>query len=309
MATTMRDTLNYVGELFLVGAYQTPFLNMAGGLGGSRAKRTKSAIFPVAQPWSLTGASQPAVTEAASIAAQTPTTYSRGQDTNTVQIFQVAVGVSHFKQAAYGELSGLAALGDQPVTDELAFQKAAALRQIAIDADYSFLNGAYQAASTTATAAKMRGIITAVSTSAVAAASAKLSKTLLQSLFKSMADAGAPFENVVVFVNSFQKQIITDIYGNLPMDRNVGGQNIESIFTDFGRVGVVYAPNVPAGSLLAADMNYVYPVFCEVPGKGLLFYEDLAQIAGASQGEYYGLIGVDYGPEEYHGKITGLATS
>ena len=71
----------------------------------------------------------------------------------------------------------------------------------------------------------------------------------------------------------------------------------------------MYAPNIPAATLLCADMNYVSAVTCPVPGKGTLFYEDLGQTAASQKGQMYGQFGLDYGPEEYHGTLTGLATS
>ena len=290
---------------------------MAGGLGGQNSKVTRGFNFPVAQPWSLTSASQPAITEAASVSSNTATTVTRVQDTNTVQIFQETVEVSHAKLSTYGETGpistsytpDLALQGDQPVKNELEFQKMAQMRQIAIDCDYSMLNGAFQEATDASTAAKMRGIITAATTNTVAAGSATLSKALVDQILREMAANGAVFENIVCFVNAFQKQKLSDIYGYAPEDRQVGGVNIKQIETDFAQIGVVYAPNVPTSTLLMADMNYVAPVFCPVPGKGLLFYEDLAQSAASQKGQIYGQIGLDYGPEEYHGTITGLATS
>ena len=312
MAYTDREDLNYLGELFLVGAYQTPFLNMAGGVGGQNSKVTRSFQFPIASPWSLTSASQPAITEAASVSSNTATTVTRAQDLNTVQIFQETIEVSHAKLSTYGEISGLSSTdttADQMVKNELEFQKMAHMKQIAIDMDYSFLNGAYQAASDATTAAKTRGIITACSTNTVAASSATLSKTLIDELLRTMAGNGSVFENMVFFVNAFQKQKLSDIYGYAPEDRNVGGVNIKQIETDFAQIGVVYAPNIPAATLLCADMNYVSAVTCLVPGKGTLFYEDLGQTAASQKGQLYGQFGLDYGPEEYHGTLTGLATS
>jgi len=50
-------------------------------------------------------------------------------------------------------------------------------------------------------------------------------------------------------------------------------------------------------------------VFCPVPGKGLLFYDEVAKSGASNGGQLYGQIGLDYGAEEYHGTITGLATS
>lgn len=65
MALTKTDTLNYRGELFLVGQYQTPFIRAISG----RSARSNSFVFPMAQPYSLASASQPDITEDASVVA------------------------------------------------------------------------------------------------------------------------------------------------------------------------------------------------------------------------------------------------
>jgi hypothetical protein len=57
------------------------------------------------------------------------------------------------------------------------------------------------------------------------------------------------------------------------------------------------------------DLSVCAPVWLPVPGKGLLFYEELARNGAGIRGQLYGQCGLDYGPEEYHGSITGLATS
>jgi len=311
MAYTDREDLNYLGQLFLIGANQTPFLNMIGGnmMNGSiTGKVTKSFLFPVAQPYSLASASQPAITEAASVSSNTATTIVRGQDTNTVQIFQETVEVSHAKQSTVGEIGGISVIGDQPVQDEFEFQKQAQLRQISIDLEYSMLQGTYQAASDATTAAKMRGLKNAITTNTVAAAAATLSKTLMDEVLAEMATSGALFDNVVVFANAFQKQKITDAYAYAPEDRNVGGVNIKTIETDFGVIGVVFDPHMPTDEVYLVEMSVCAPTF--VPYNGMLMtFEMLAQVAASKKGQWYAQIGLDYGPEEYHGSITGLATS
>lgn len=310
MANTITtNSLNYLGVLYQIGAEQTPFLNMIGGLAGGGAKISNSRTFPVAQPWSLGAASQPAITENTSMTAPTATTYSRGQDTNICQIFQETVRVSYAKQSAIGEISGLSIEGDNPVRDELTFQKAAAMKQVAKNADYTFLNGAYQAASDADTAAKSRGIITATTTNAVAAGTASLAKAHIQTLVRTMAANGSQFSNMVIFCNAFQKQALSELYAYAPEDRNVGGVNIKQIETDFTMLGIVWAPNVPTDTILVADLSVVSPVFHPVPSKGFFFYEDLAKVGAAEAGQLYMQAGLDYGPEEFHGKITGLATS
>lgn len=306
-AATVWNCPNYVGELFCIGANKTPFLNMIGGLEGGNAKQSSSFQFPVAQPWALESASQPTITEDDSLTAPTATTYVRGQDSNTVQIFQEQVSISYAKQSVVGEITGLSIEGVQPVRNEKDFQIAANLQQIAFDADHTFLNGTYQEAINAATAARTKGILTATTSNAIAGGAAALTKTMINNLLKTMADNGAIFENVVIFVNAFQKQKITDIYAYAPESRNVGGVNINQIETDFAILGIVWAPNVPTTELLIAEMSVCSPVFLPVPDKGVLFYEELSKTGASEKGQIYGQIGIDYGPEEYHGKITGLA--
>jgi len=309
---TMWNCPNYVGELFLIGANQTPFLNMIGGLTGG--KQYNAFDFPTAQPWALETAAQPAITETASATAPTAWSYVRGQDINTVQIYQRTVTVSYAKQSTSSVISanavtGMGHPGTQPVTNELDFQIQGNLRQVSLDAEYSFLQGAYAQATSAAVAAKSRGIITATTTNAIAAAGATLSKALIDALLRAMASTGSIFVNPVIFVNALQKQRISDIYGYAPDSRNVGGVNVQQIETDFAQLGVVWAPQMPTDTLLIGEMSVCSPVFCPVPGKGLLFYEELSKTGASEKGQLYGQMGLDYGPEEYHGKITGLKTT
>ena len=247
--------------------------------------------------------------------APNPWTYVRDQDVNTVQIYHRAVTVSYKKQSVVGQVTADATtkLQDvtqmQPVQNERDFQISAHMRQIAVNADYTFLNGTYQQSINAGVAAKTRGIITAATTNTVAAGGADLDKALIDQLLREMATNGSEFVNPVIFVNAFQKQQLSDIYGYAPQDRNVGGYNINQIETDFAILGIVWAPNVPAATLLIAYLSVCSPVFLPVPEKGVLFYEELAKTGAAEKGQLYGQIGVDYGPEEYHGTITGLSTS
>jgi len=319
MAYTDSEDLNYRGELFAVGAYQTPFLSMIGGLGGG--KRSSSFLFPVAQTYGLTAASQPAITETVSADASSAsvTTVVRTQDTNTAQIFKEDVAVTFMKQSQYGAMSGINTDASNPVTSELTFQKNAALKQMAIDMEYTFLNGEYITAADSTTAAKSRGIITAAVSNTEAAGDVALSTTLMNQLLVEMATNGAVFDNCVIFVNGFQKQALSALYGYAPADRNVGGLNIASIETDFAKMGVVYDPHVPAGTLLIADMAHVAPVFVPVGFNGEELSSNLAGsdvlwvptaiTAAKAGGFFYSQAGLDYGPEEYHGTLTGLKTS
>lgn len=310
MAYTDREDLNYLGKLFLIGANQTPFLNMIGGLTGG-GKISNAFTFPIAQPWALRAADQSTnvMSEATSISSVTPTTYVRAQDSNTVQIMKYNYGVSLAKQSAFGEISGLAIAGqNQPVVDELDFQRMAALRQMAIDIEFSFLQGTYVAQNLSSTVAKTRGIIEACVTNTVDGGAAALSKAMIKALLLEMASKGGQFVNPVMFVGGFQKQALSDLYGYAPESVNVGGVNIESIYTDFAQIGVVYDPFMPTDKLLIADMSVISPVFCPVNGQVILDQE--VAITTAQRGGYlYAQVGLDYGPEEYHGTLVNLKDS
>jgi len=308
VAYTDREDLNYLGMLYLVGAYQTPFLNAIGGI--NSGKTTNSFLFPVAQPWTLTAASQPAITEAASATSVTLDTKTRGNDTNTVQIFQRGYGVSYAKQSTFGEIGAIAnhygSNPGNPVKDELAFQKMAALKQIAIDMDYTFLQGSYQAAADATTAGKTRGLANAISTNTVAAGGVKLTKDMINALLKEMADNGAQWGDMMLVCNSFNKQVITSLYEYAPEDRNIGGTNIQQIETDFCKMGVMYDTHMPTSAIYIVDMSVCSPMFCPINGQ-IMIVESLAKTAAFESGQIYMQVGLDYGPEEFHGSITGTA--
>lgn len=315
MAMTKTDTYNYRGELFQSGKKKTPFFNLI----TEKSMRTNSFLFPTSQTWTLSAASQPSIAEDDSVGTLTPSTTTRTENTNTAQIFQYTVSVSLKKQSTFGFMSGINTNDPNPVANELDFQKMVQLEQCALDMEYSFLNGTYQAAANTATAAKTRGIISAISTNAVAASSASLSKGLIDELLRTMANSGAPWTDPVIFVNGFQKQAFSGLYAFAPQDRKIGGANIQLIETDFAELGIVYDPQVPTDTVLIADVAYCSPVFVPVmPMNGgiidsmegaEILWQPTAVTAASYGGFFYSQAGLAYGPETYHGKITGLATS
>lgn len=313
MAYTERQNLNYLGQLYLIGANQTPFLSMIGGLNGG--KTTSSFNFPIAQPWGLTDAATSAAaairSEDTSISTTTEKTYSRAQDYNTCQIMKYEYGVSFAKQSTFGEVGAITVVGsnpNQPVKDELAFQRTAALRQMAIDLEYCYLNQNIVEQAASDTVAKTKGLKYAIATNTVAGGAAALSRSMIQELLREMATNGALFNNVVLLANAYQKQAITDLYGYAPESRNVGGLNIKQIETDFGMIGVVYDPFMPTDEIYFTEMSVCSPVFC--PSEGQLIRDvEVATTTAKKGGFLYSQVGLDFGPEEYHGSITGLATA
>ena len=301
---------NYVGELFQIGQKKTPFLNMIGGLSNG-GQISESFEFPMIQSWALDAGAQPAITEAASVTGQTETAYARAQTKNTVQIFQEAINISYKKQSTMGNLSGLnLAGGTNPVATEKDFQIMAHLKQIAKDVDYTFLNGVQQFSTGAAVAAKTGGIASLVpAANTVAAGAAAITKTMIDTVLRKMADNGAAFNTPVILCSMFQKQSISTLYAVAPTDRNIGGVNITMLETDATELGIVWCPQILASSLVIADIAYCSPVFCPVPGKGVLFYEDKPKVGASEGGQIYGQIGLNVGDVNNHGLISGLTTS
>ena len=298
---------NYVGELFNVSPTDTPLLSAIGGMTGGKSVTSKQFTW---QTTDLAGATQTAVVEGADPTMKGRT---RSEVINVTQIMQYGVEVSYTKQAAVGNLSGQSIIGNQPVQDELAFQLDMAMKTAARDIEHSFIQGTYVADTNITTPRKTRGMLEAIATNEVAGGAAALTQAKVESALKKMADSGAPFEMPVIFANAFQKQKLSSIYSSAlalaPRDRNIGGVNITTIETDFGQVGIVFERHIPADDVLIADLAFMKPVFLDIPGKGHFFVEPLAQTGAAYKYQVYGEIGLEYGPEQFHAKITNLATS
>jgi hypothetical protein len=309
MVTTF-NLPNYVGELFMISPTETPFVAMIGGLNGG--KQTQSIDFAV-QYESLPSASQPAILEGAS--APAASTETRAQENNCVQIFHESLNLSYTKLANIGQVAPIVAgsstgdiLGSNPVTDEMAHQTALKLKKIALDIEYTFINGSYARPADNASARKTRGILAAANITTVAAGGAQLDSDLFDHLLRDMFTANAPFTSPIIMCGAYMKQRISDAWGYAPADRAIGGLNIKQIETDFGTFGIVLSRHLAASSLLVVDIAYCAPVFLNIPGKGFLFEEELGRVGASIQKQIYGEVGLAYGLGQFHGLITGLAT-
>lgn len=309
-AGTVWNLPNYTGELFTADQVNTPLLSMIGGLTGGAM--TTNFEFACDTEYSHETLAQETITETESLTAPTAISYVRSQNKNVTQIFQEQVSISYVRLSNQGRLSGINTAGaNNPVASEKDWQIARALEAISRKVEWHFLQGTYAIATTAATPNQTRGLIELCSgKSTVAAGSAYLSKTLIDTLLLEMFTNGALFRNPVIFCNGFQKQKLSNIYGYAPEDRNVGGVNIKQIETDFGNIGVAPAHRMmPTSTLLVADISVLDTVFQPVPDKGNLFYEELAKSGAAETGQIFGQIGLNHGPDFAHGTITGLATS
>ena len=304
---------NYAGELFSADATQTPLLSMTGGLTGGR--QTDSFEFPTAVLYDYPTADQPEISEQASATAPQAAHTVREQESNVVQIHQEVIDLSYVALSNLHRMSGLNTAGQEPsYGDERLFQLQHKLIKVARDVEHSFINGSYQKASTASEANKTRGLLELTRENvSIDAGDAPLTAELLRRLYREMADAGAYFNNMVMFLSAYQKQMLTEVYAkqmgmNLPMTRRVGGVNITQVETDFFNMGIVWDRFVPADTILIADVAHIAPVFQVVPGKGVLFTEELAKTGASEKLQLFGQIGLAHGAGFLHGSITGLRT-
>jgi hypothetical protein len=91
------------------------------------------------------------------------------------------------------------------------------------------------------------------------------------------------------------------------MTRNIGGVAVDTLVTDFGTFGVMLNRWMPTGQIAVVDLSVCAPVWLEIPGKGLLFAEPIAKTGASEKWQLYGEVGLEYGPETYHGIIKDLS--
>lgn len=302
---------NYSGMLYTKSNTDTPFLNSIGA-----AVYSPSVEFVINQTYALPTASQPAISETASLTAPDAATITREQNTNVCQIFHKTVGTSYAKESNMGTLSGVNLAGQSPnPTSELDWQIALTMQAIANDIEWTFLNGSYGKATSDASPNKTRGIITACASNLLEAGTPgtprDLSIALLKDLFKSVYQNGGRVDNAVLMMDANQKVALSNLYegknGYLaPISNTMFGVSVQDLVTDFGVVHVIVSRAMPAGKILMYNPSVIRPVEMSVPGKGNFFYEELAKTGAATTGQIFGQIGLDYGPEWFHGVLADL---
>ena len=307
---TSFGVLNYSGMLFNKGNTRTPLSSIIGG----RAKTTNHVEFVTGQEFASGGGSQPSISETASLTAPDASVVTREQKTNVTQIFHESVGVSYAKESNMGTLSGLNVAGQQanPI-NELDFQVAAKVMKINRDIEYTFINGVYQKATKDSEANKTRGLVPAITSNVTAMASKPLGLWDIADMVKKIYGANAPTDGLCLWCDAVTMfQINADAVQNgltvVPAARNINGIALSSVVTPIGVVYLYLGECLPAGTALLLNLSVLAPVYQPVPGKGNFFLEPLAKTGAGEKYQLFGQIGLDHGPEWFHGKFTGLST-
>lgn len=303
--------LNYSGLLFNKGNTRTPLLSAISG----RRQTTNHVEFVCGQEYTTEGGTQPTISETASLTAPTATYITREQKTNVTQIFQESVAISYAKQSNMGTLSGTNIANQQAnPMNELDFQVAAKMAKIGRDIEFTFMQGTYQKATSDSQANKTRGLNTAITTNTKAMSSAELTVWDVADLMTTMSGNGAPIDDLVLWCDANAlMQLNADAARNkltiVPAGREVNGIQISTLITPVGTVGVYLGEFIPSGTAFLLNLGVMHPVEQPTPGKGNFFLEELSKAGAGTSYQIFGQIGLNYGPEWYHGKFTGLSTS
>ena len=307
------SVLNYSGMLFNKGNTRTPLSSII----GPKAKVTNHVEFAIGQYFTggATTGSQPEISETSSLTAPDATIVTRAQMTNVTQIFQEAVGVSYGKMSNMGTLSGLNVANQQanPMT-ELDFQVARKIEKIQRDMEYTFINGAYNKAAADNQVNKTRGLVSAISSNVTAMSGAPLGLWDIADMVKKIYGSNAPTDRLCVWCDAITMfQINADAVQNgltiVPASREINGIALSSVVTPLGIVYLYLGECLPSGTALLLNLDVIAPVYQPVPGKGNFFLEQLAKTGAGEKYQLFGQVGLDHGPEWYHGKWTGISTT
>jgi len=302
---------NYTGILHQLTPSDTPFFSAIGGLNGGA--QTDSIEFEW-QTFDLRAAAQNTKVEGEDAPAMENRV--RANVSNIVQIQHETVGVSYTKLAATGAKAGVNNADPNPVMDELDWQVEQMLKQMVRDIEFSFLRGTYNKPADNTTARRTRGLLAAITTNVIAnGAPTALTEDMVLDLLQMVWENGGiqESETATLICNAFQKRQLTDIFitqkNYQESSRNVGGVRVTTIETDFGTLNLMLNRHMPAAELAVASLEQCRPVYQEIPGKGHFFAEPLALTGAKERTQLYGEVGLMYGNERTHGKITNLTTS
>ncbi|WP_431903650.1 SU10 major capsid protein [Nonomuraea sp. bgisy101] len=299
---------NYTGILHQLTPGDTPFFSAIGGLVGGG--QTDSVDFEW-ETFDLRAAAQTTRVEGADAPAEEERV--RGSVNNLVQIHQETVGVSWTKLAATQLKSGINNAERNPVGNELDWQVEQMLKQMVRDVEFSFIQGVYQKPVDNTTPRRTRGLLGAISTNVIAnGTAAALTEDMVMDLLQMVWENGGiqESETATLMCNAFQKRMLTKIFitdkNYQEASRTVGGVRVTMIETDFGTLNIMLNRHMPAAQLAVVSLEHCRPVYQEIPGKGHFFATPLAQTGAKDKTMLYGEVGLAYGNEKAHGKITNL---
>lgn len=303
---------NYSGILFNKSNTKTPFLNMIAG----KTKYTNAVKFVLGQEYASEEGDIPNISEDASVSGVNATYVTRSQKYNVTQIFMEAVAISYAKQSNVGTLGGIN-VGGQVANpySELDFQVNQKMYKIGRSIEKTCIQGAFAEATKDDEVNKTRGLNEAIVTNVVNIAGQTLSVWDVNELLGKIRDSGGVVSNGLVLwvdtttYNQLNQDCLQNNMTIVDSGRAVNGIRIRNLILPNGDIGITMGEFIPAGTAYIFNFDVISPVEQPVPGKGNFFLEQLAKTGAGEKHQLFGQIGIDYGMEFYHGKITGIKTT
>lgn len=298
---------------------RTPLLSAIGG----RTKYTNSVEFVLGQNYTAEEGEIPSISETASLTAPKATFITREQNTNVTQIFMESVAISYAKQSNMGTLAGINISGQtaNPST-ELDFQIARKMEKNRRSIEKTFMQGTFNKATQDTEVNKTRGLIEAITSNVISATtgsgsnkkSMPLDIWLVNEMLIKMKSNNADITGLTLWLDpvSLNQLNGSAVEYGVPLGQPYTGTygiQIRDLLLPSGTVSLALGEFLPAGTVLVLNLGALAPVEQIVPGKGNFFLEPLAKTGAGEKYQLFGQIGLDYGAEHLHGKITGLSTT
>lgn len=297
--------------LFNKGNTRTPFLSMIGGKTGY----TNSVEFILGQEYASEDGDIPNISETGSLTAPEASYITRKQNTNVTQIFQDAVAISYAKMSNMGTLAG-ANLDGQTANpqNELDFQVANKMKKLARSIEKTFIQGTYNKATNDGEVNKTRGMDSAIVTNVIPADGAVLDIWLVNDLVQKIRDNGGDISNLTLWVDTTGLNQLNGsaVESGVELGKayeSEYGIQVRDLLLPIGKIKIALGEFIPAGTVYAFNFDAIRPIEQPVPSKGNFFLEPLAKTGAGEKYQLFGQIGLDYGNEVLHGKITGLSTT
>lgn len=290
---------------------RTPLLRAIGG----RTKYTNSVEFVLGQNYTAEEGEIPSISETASLTAPKATFITREQNTNVTQIFMESVAISYAKQSNMGTLAGINISGQtaNPST-ELDFQIARKMEKNRRSIEKTFIQGTFSEATQDTEVNKTRGLIEAITSNTLDLKGNSLDIWAVNDMLIQMKQNNADITGLTLWLDAVTLNQLNGSaveYG-VPVGQPYSGTygiQIRDLLLPSGTVSMALGEFLPAGTILVLNLGALSPVEQVVPGKGNFFLEPLAKTGAGEKYQLFGQIGLDYGAEHLHGKITNIATT
>lgn len=301
---------NFSGMLYNKANTQTPFLNAISG----HVKYTNSVEFVTGQFYESEEGEIPNISETASLVAPESTFVTRQQLSNVTQIFHETVSISYAKQSNMATLSGVNIAGQVAnPQNELDFQTAQKMYKIKRSIEKTFIQGKYKKSTANNVANQTRGMDEAITTNVIAAGGKPANIWMFNEAMSKIKDNGGDISDLTAWIDT---TTLNQINGNaveygMKMGEpyyNAFGIQVRDLILPVGTLRLALGEFIPAGTAYLFNLGVIGPVEQPVPGKGNFFREELAKNGAGESHQIFGQIGLDHGPEWFHGKITGLST-